>query len=101
MIRKSTLNLKFANKGKLKKLKIIAEEYKRVVNIFIDRLWREQQFIGKFVKDTTVDSWLSACLKQTASKQALSIVKSQRKKKKKSKPTLINLLWNLIQELLK
>lgn len=88
MIRKSTINLKFANKGKLEKVKEVAEEYVRVVNIFIDNLWDSQQFSGSFVKDTSVDSWLSARLKQAASKQALSIVKSQRKKKKKHKPAL-------------
>lgn len=88
MIRKSTINLKFANSGKLEKLKEVAEEYVRVVNVFIGNLWEQQQFSGSFVKDTTVDSWLSARLKQAAGKQALSIVKSQRKKKKKHKPTL-------------
>jgi len=95
MLRKSTINLKFVNKGKLEKLKIIAEEYKRVVNIFIDRLWEEQQFIGSFVKDTTVDSWLSFALKQMSAKHALSIVKSQRKKKKKQKPTFNKLVMEL------
>jgi len=88
MIKKSTINLKFANNGKLNKVKEIAEEYVRVVNIFIDNLWEQQQFSGSFVKDTDVESWLSARLKQAAAKQALSIVKSQRKKKKKHKPTL-------------
>lgn len=88
MIRKSTINLKYANKSKLEKLKEVAKEYVRVVNIFIDNLWDSQQFSGNYVKDTSVDSWLSARLKQAASKQALSIVKSQRKKKKKHKPVL-------------
>jgi len=95
MIRKSTINLKFANIGKLNKLKIIAKEYQRVANIFIDKLWVQQQFSGSFVKDTTVDSWLSARLKQAAAKQALAIVKSQRKKKKKQKPTLNKLTMEL------
>ena len=95
MIRKSTINLKFANAGKLKKIKEIAKEYVRVVNIFIDRLWEQKQFSGSFVKDTIVKSWLSARLKQAASKQALSIVKSQRKKKKKHKPTFNKLVMEL------
>jgi len=88
VIRKSTINLKFANTGKLEKVKEIAEEYIRVVNIFIGNLWEQQQFSGNFVKDTTIESWLSARLKQAAAKQALSIVKSQRKKKKKHLPIL-------------
>jgi len=95
MIRKSTINLKFANKGKLAKIKEVAEEYVRAVNVFIDNLWKQKQFSGNFVKDTSVDSWLSARLKQAASKQALSIVKSQRKKKKKHKPTLNRLAMEL------
>ena len=95
MIRKSTINLKFANIGKLEKLKGIAEEYQRVVNIFIDKLWEQKQFSGKFVKDTAIESWISARLKQAAAKQALSIVKSQRKKKKKHKPILKSLVLEL------
>ncbi len=95
MIRKSTINLKFANTGKLAKIKEIAEEYQRIVNNFIDILWEQQQFSGSFVKDTSIESWLSARLKQAAAKQALSIVKSQRKKKKKHKPTLNRLVLEL------
>lgn len=95
MIRKSTINLKYANDGKLEKVKEVAEEYQRVVNLFIDNLWDEKQFSGSFVKDTTVESWLSARLKQAAAKQALSIVKSQRKKKKKIKPVLNRIVMEL------
>lgn len=95
MIRKSTINLKFANKGKLEKVKLIAEEYQRTVNMFIDTLWEQQQFSGNFVKDTTVESWLSARLKQAAAKQALSIVKSQRKEEKKHKPVLNRMVLEL------
>ena len=95
MIRRSIINLKFANIGKLKKLKEVAEEYIRVVNIFIVNLWEQQQFSGNFVKDTTVESWLSARLKQAAAKQAFSIVKSQRKKKKKHMPILKRLSLEL------
>ncbi len=95
MIRKSTINLKFANKGKLEKVKEIADEFVRIVNIFVDILWEQQQFSGNFVEDTVVESWLSARMKQAAAKQALSIVKSQRKKKKKTKPTLKRIVIEL------
>jgi len=95
MIRKSTINLKFANKGKLEKVKEIAEEYQKVVNVFIDSLWEQKQFSGSFVKDTAIGSWLSARLKQAAGKQALSIVKSQRKRKKKYKPVLNRVVLEL------
>jgi len=96
MIRKSTINLKFANTGKLEQVKEVAEEYQRVANLFIDILCEQKQFSGSFVKDTTVESWLSARLKQAAAKQALSIVKSQRKKKKKHKPTLNRLVLDIL-----
>ena len=92
MIRKSSVNLKFTNGGKLEKIKQIVVEYVRVVNLFIDILWEQKRFSGRFVENTSsIDSWVSATMKQCASKQALSIVKSQRKKKKKSKPKLKNL----------
>jgi IS605 OrfB family transposase len=95
MIRKSTVNLKYANKGKLEKINTTAIEYRRVVNIFIDTLWEQKQFSGKFVKNTQVESQLSARLKQAAAKQALAIVKSQRKKKKKHKPRFNKLVMEL------
>jgi len=95
MIRKSTVNLKYANTGKLQKVHTTAIEYRRVVNIFIDKLWESKKFSGKFVKNTTVKSQLSARLKQAAAKQALAIVKSQRKKKKKSKPKFNKLVMEL------
>ena len=82
MIRKSAINLKFANICKLEKIKEIAEEYQKAVNFFIDILWEQKQFSGNFVKDTSADSWLSARMKRAAAKQALSAVKSRRKKKR-------------------
>ncbi|CAN2040420.1 hypothetical protein GMMP15_1710007 [Candidatus Magnetomoraceae bacterium gMMP-15] len=39
MIRKSTININYANTGKLNKLDDIVCEYNRVVNEFIDYLW--------------------------------------------------------------
>ena len=95
MIRKSTINLKHANKGKLEKIHTTAIEYQRVVNIFIGSIWEAKQFSGKFVKNTAVESWLSARLKQAAAKQALSIVKSQRKKKKNHNPKFNKLVMEL------
>jgi IS605 OrfB family transposase len=96
MIRKSTINLNKANTGKLEHLKDFLNEYNRVVNIFIDELWDDGQFNGSFVKDTKwVDSWLSSRMKQCAAKQALSIVKSQRKRQKKTKPIFNRLVAEL------
>lgn len=96
MIRKTTLNLNDANIGKQKKLLGISKEYTRTVNIVIDFLWEHKQFSGSFVKDTAwIDTWLSARMKQCAAKQALAIVKSQRKRKKKTKPIFASLVMEL------
>jgi len=85
MIRKVTLNISFANTGKLFWLELILEEAKRVINLYIDKFWEAKQFSGKFV-DFKVKTWLSARMQQCLGKQALEIVKSQRKRKKKAKP---------------
>ena len=85
MLRKSTFFLNFANPGKEQELRRILEESKRVVNIFINVLWSQQKFTGKFCNLKT-ETWLSARLQQALSKQALEMVKSQRKRKLKSKP---------------
>lgn len=87
MIRKSTLNINYANDSKLKILDSIFEEYRIYVNTVINHLWFDQKFTGNFVSELPEStSWISQRLKQCAAKQALSIVKSQRKKAKKNKP---------------
>jgi len=96
MIRKATINLNYANTGKQQDLLKISKEYVRVVNLSIGYLWQKEQFSGSFVKDTSwIDSWLSARMKQCAAKQALAIVKSQRKKKQKTKPVFTRLTMEL------
>ena len=94
MIRSSKLNLNYANKGKLSQLDTIMDEMTRTVNLYIDVLWVKQDFSSKFV-DFKVDTWLSARLQACMGKQALEIVKSQRKKKKKVKPTFKGKSFNL------
>lgn len=96
MIRKTTIKLNFANTGKHQELLRISQEYNRVVNLCIDVLWEQKQFSGSFVKDTSwIDTWFSARMKQCAAKQALAIVKSQRKKQKKTKPVFTRLTMEL------
>ena len=86
MIRKSTININNANTGKLDILDDILHEYNRVVNMFIRHLWDKNILKGSFVQQTSfVPTWLSARMKQAAAKQALAVVKSQRKKKKKTR----------------
>ena len=93
IIRTSTFTLKFSNTHKQSQLKLFMTEYLSVVNQFIDVLWNKQIFTGSFIKKDIQDkvkTWLSARTKQCAGKQALQIIKSQRKKKVKSKPEFKN-----------
>jgi IS605 OrfB family transposase len=87
MIRKSTINLNSSNSRKLETLDKIFKEYNRVVNFIIQHLWDNNIFHGNFVKDIPdSQTWFSQRLQQCAAKQALSIVKSQRKRKHKTMP---------------
>ena len=85
MIRKSTINLNHSNKNKIENFDILFTESKIVINKFIDEIWEQKDFSSKFI-DFKVDTWLSARMQQNLGKQALEIVKSQRKRKKKTKP---------------
>jgi IS605 OrfB family transposase len=78
MIRKTTISLDFANSGKLQKLSRILEEYKRVVNLYVEGLW-DLPYVRTF-PDTKVDTWLSARMQQAAAKQASAMVRSTKKK---------------------
>ena len=87
MIRSSRLCISNnANQNKIDLLEFITEEMLRVVNLYIDILWEQQDFKSKYIKDKIEDTWLSARMQQCLGKQALEIVKSQRKRKKKTKP---------------
>lgn len=88
MIRKSTINLNYGNTAKENNLIEFIVEYTQIVNFYIDMLWEKQIFSGRFLskEGLTADSWLSERAKQCAGKQALQIVKSQRKKNQKTKP---------------
>lgn len=94
MIRRVQLSTKYANEGKQQSLNLVLIEAKRVVNLYIDYLWKIKDFQSKFVP-VKVDTWLSARLQQCLGKQALEIVKSQRKRKKKIKPTFNKKTINL------
>ena len=85
MKRSIRININYANKGKLETLDKILEESIKVVNLYIDSIWESSNRNAKFVTNK-VDTWLSARMLQCLGKQALEIVKSQRKKKKKTKP---------------
>jgi len=85
MIRKTTININYANKKKLQILDSIIVESKRVIKCFIHILWQQENFSSKFI-DFKVETWLSARMLQNLGKQALEVVKSQRRKKQKVMP---------------
>jgi len=89
MKRTVTVNLNQANTGKISKIREFLSNYTVCVNQFIDVLWEIRRFNGKFVERELLDkvqTLLGACAKQSCAQMALHIVKSQRKKKQKTKP---------------
>lgn len=89
MIRSVKISLKYANTNKQEQLNILFNEVLRVKQLYIDQLWKSENKLCKFV-DFKVKSWLSARMLQNIGKQALETVKSQRKRKKKTKPVCKN-----------
>lgn len=87
ILRKSTVCLNSANSLKKVQLQNLFQESKRVLNQYIKVLWEKQDFSSKFV-DFKINSWLSARMLQCLGKQALQVVKSQRKKKHKTCPEM-------------
>lgn len=94
MLRRSQISISESNSGKLRILDKIFDESRRVINLFIDQIWKQKDFSSKFVT-FKVGTWLSARMQQCLGKQALEIVKSQRKKQKKSKPIFRSDVINL------
>ena len=94
IIRSSSVNISYANDIKLRKLDDVFVESKHVINSYIDMLWTLKDFHSKFVT-FNVDTWLSARMQQALGKQALEIVKSQRRKRKKTKPVFDKDVINL------
>jgi len=88
------LTVNESNAGKLAVLNDVFDESRRVVNLFIDKLWKDRNFSSRYVT-FKVNTWLSARLQQALGKQALEIVKSQRKCKKKTKPSFTGTAFNL------
>ena len=85
MILSSKTSLKFANAGKQRQLAFIIDEYKRVVNCFVDILWPTEKVSVLLPKEITaqVETCLSARLLQCAGKQASAIVRGTRQKQSK------------------
>jgi len=94
MIRRVQLSINNANIGKLNKLDKFRAESIHVINLYINLIWEQQDFSSKFIS-TKADTWLSARMQQCLGKQALEIVKSQRKRKRKTKPTFSGNSFNI------
>ena len=94
MIRSVKISLNDSNRTKKNQLNSLFEEVLRVKQEYVNRLWNQQSFSGKFV-NFKVNSWLSARMLQNVGKQALETVKSQRKKKIKTKPNCKNNSFSL------
>jgi IS605 OrfB family transposase len=93
MIRRVTLSLNEATTEKKKAINLLILEYLLFLQKVINTLWNRKIFTGRFVLKSLyegIKSALTERYKQCAAKQALAIVKSQRKKTKKSKPTIHN-----------
>lgn len=94
MIRRSQISISESNPGKLSTLGTLFLECQKVINLYIYEIWKNKDFESKYV-DFKVDTWLSSRMQQNLGKQALSIVKSQRKKKKPHKPVFKSLSFDL------
>jgi len=93
MIRRVTLSLNEATDDKKNKIISLITEYLIFMQKVINTLWNHKIFTGRFVPKkwyTGIKSSLGERYKQCAAKQALAIVKSQRKRAKKKKPIVHN-----------
>jgi transposase len=84
MIRSSKTTLRFANTTKRDYLNIFLEEYRRIVQRYIDIIWGREKIPSLLPKEITesVATWLSARMRQAAAKQASGIVRGTRQKQK-------------------
>ena len=94
IIRSTKCTLKFATAEKRRKLQHVLEEYGRVVNSYIDLFWDkekcpENRELLKGLLAQVEDTWLSFSSKQTAAREAISIIKAGRERdgEKAVKPT--------------
>ena len=76
------------NKNKMTQVHKFLEIYQNCINYFLARLWSEGKLSGKYLDNSYIETAksrfdLTARLIQCAGKQALEVVKSQRKKSKR------------------
>lgn len=93
MIRRVTVSLNEATREKKEAINNLIVDYLIFLQKVINTLWNHKIFHGRFVDRKlyfSIKSPLTERYKQCATKQALAIVKSQRKKEKKTKPVVHN-----------
>jgi IS605 OrfB family transposase len=85
MIKSTKTTLRFSNKCKLENIKLFIGEYRKVISVFVDKLWDMEDVKCLLDKELTskIDTWLSARAIQCAGKQASGIVRGCRKKQSK------------------
>jgi transposase len=84
IIRSVKVSISEANHGKLVELGNCLDEYKRVTQEFVDKLWGLEKVPSLAPKEITdtVETWLSARMKQCAAKQASGTVRGTQDKHK-------------------
>ena len=90
MTKTISFSLSQANPGKLASISSIFTEARSALQSYINYYWDRQDYTSKFTK-FKVQSRLSPALLQVLGKQALDIMRSLTKKRKKSRPILKNL----------
>jgi transposase len=79
-IRSTTCSLKFASQEKRDLVRIVIAEYSRLVNLFIDRFWKD--IPEKRITKIEINSWLSAGLKREAANEAIYMIQGTKKSAK-------------------
>lgn len=89
MIRSTKTSLKFANSGKRAEVSVFINEYRRLLQKFVDLIWDEGKIQGllpkRFTDEVKGETWLSARMIQCAGKQASGIVRGTKKKNERRK----------------
>ena len=104
MIRRVTLSLNEATGEKKEVIDSLIVEYLIFLQHVINTLWNHKIFFGRFVTKKwyeRIKTSLTVRYKQCAAKQALAIVKSQRKRENKTKPTIHNASLELDERFVK
>lgn len=89
MIRRTSCALKFATELKRQKISALFVEHERYVNALLDLLWdkrklyKNHKYLNKPILDS-IETWLSARMKQNIGKRVLEILRSQTNKNGKN-----------------